>query len=54
VEDDYEQAKAFVESGSPAFLIDHPWNRTKPKLPKLEWVKDWKELTNRLLALLDA
>lgn len=52
VEDDYGQAVAFVESGSPAFLLEHPWNRTKPRRENLEWVADWLSLAERLEALL--
>lgn len=51
VEDDYEQAKAFGKSGTPCFLIRHPWNMTKPPTKNVEWVDDWKELTKRLLRL---
>jgi 5'(3')-deoxyribonucleotidase len=52
VEDDYSQAVAFLESGSPAFLLEHPWNRTKPKRDKLEWIADWFALADRLESLL--
>ncbi len=52
VEDDYDQAVAFTQSGSPAFLIEHPWNRTRPGRDKLEWVPDWPTLASRLEALL--
>lgn len=51
VEDDYEQAKEFAKSGTPCFLIRHPWNKTKPPIKNIEWVDDWKELTKRLLRL---
>jgi 5'(3')-deoxyribonucleotidase len=51
VEDHYEQAAAFAKSGTPCFLLEHPWNRGKPQLENLFWVKNWPELTKRLLAL---
>jgi uncharacterized HAD superfamily protein len=52
VEDHYEQAEAFATIGeTPCFLIRHPWNRTRPVLENLEWVENWDELTERLLAL---
>jgi 5'(3')-deoxyribonucleotidase len=48
VEDHYEQAVTFVEAGSPCFLIEHPWNRTKARLDGIQWVKDWDQLADRL------
>lgn len=48
VEDHYEQAVALIGAGSPCFLIEHPWNRTKPRLDGIQWVKGWDELTDRL------
>lgn len=51
VEDHYEQAIAFVAASTPCFLIEHPWNRTKPRVEKIEWIKGWGELADRLLSL---
>lgn len=51
VEDDYEQAVGFAKSGTPCFLLEHPWNLNKPPFENLFWVKSWPELTKRLLAL---
>lgn len=49
IEDDYDQAKAFADSGSPCFLIRHPWNQEKPAVDRIQWVDTWTELTERLL-----
>lgn len=49
VEDHYEQAAKFAESGVPCFLIRHPWNETKPKADRLTWVESWEEIVTRLL-----
>jgi hypothetical protein len=52
VEDDYEQAAAFVTRGNtPCFLLKHPWNESKPFIDGLQWVDTWPELTERLLEL---
>ena len=49
VEDDYEQAVAFAEQAVPAYLLEHPWNREKPRVANLQWVTNWAELTACLL-----
>lgn len=52
VEDDYDQAKAFVKDcGTPCFLLRHPWNQTKPAVEGIHWVDTWTELTACLLEL---
>ena len=51
VEDHYEQAVEFAKSGTPCFLLEHRWNRDKPRLDNLIWVKTWKDLARQLLAL---
>jgi 5'(3')-deoxyribonucleotidase len=51
IEDHYEQAVEFAKSGTPCFLLEHSWNRDKPKMKNLTWVKSWKDLTRQLLAL---
>lgn len=51
VEDHYEQAVEFAKSGTPCFILEHPWNRNKPKTKDLIWVKGWRELSQKLLAL---
>jgi len=51
VEDHYEQAVGFARSGTPCFILEHPWNRDKPKIKNLIWVKTWEELSRQLLAL---
>ncbi len=51
IEDDYEQAEAFVkESGTPCILIRHPWNQTRPVIDGIQWVDTWSELTELLLS----
>jgi uncharacterized HAD superfamily protein len=50
VEDHYEQAVSFAEAGTPCFLISHPWNRHKPRVPNVRWVTGWEELAKELLA----
>ena len=54
VEDDYDQAVAFAEQRTPCFLLAHPWNKTKPHVSKVEWVKDWNELARAVLSLVNA
>jgi uncharacterized HAD superfamily protein len=50
VEDDYDQAAAFAHVGETAcFLIEHPWNRSRYRTEGVHWVKNWSELTQRLL-----
>ena len=49
VEDDYDQARGFAESGTKCFVLAHPWNRHKPRLAGLEWVNGWDELLRVLL-----
>lgn len=52
VEDDREQAAAFAEGGTRAFLLAHPWNLIDDlHLPDLERVEDWASLTERILQL---
>lgn len=50
VEDDYDQAKAFVTgSSTPCFLMRHPWNQTKPEFSGIQWIDSWATLTAHLL-----
>lgn len=49
VEDHFEQAVAFAESGTPCYLIRHPWNQAKPHVEGLHWVSDWTELAEKLI-----
>ncbi len=49
VEDEYEQARAYVEIGIPCYLIKHPWNANKPSQPNLFWVVGWPELVKQLM-----
>jgi hypothetical protein len=52
VEDHYEQAVAFASIGeTPAFLIRHPWNRKREPADGVQWVDNWDDVTDRLLAL---
>jgi len=52
VEDDYNQAVAFATVGeTPCFLVRHPWNENRKAVEGVGWVKDWADLTPRLLAL---
>ena len=51
VEVHYEQAVALAGAGIPCYLLAHLWNREKPAMSQVYWVKDWLELTARLLAL---
>jgi uncharacterized HAD superfamily protein len=50
VEDDYQQAVAFAQAGTPCYLLAHPWNKTKPATKDVHWVKDWDELVAKLLS----
>ena len=50
VEDHYEQAVEFARAGTPAFLLQHPWNRGKPNEVNVRWVDGWEKLTEALLA----
>ncbi len=49
VEDDYEQALRYLETGTPCYLLRHPWNAAGKPKPGLHWVDDWSELEQRLL-----
>jgi uncharacterized HAD superfamily protein len=52
VEDDYDQAAAFVYVGeTPCFLIRHPWNRSRYPIEGVQWVENWDELCESILAL---
>lgn len=54
VEDHYEQAADFARRGTPAYLLTHPWNRTKPPVPNLRWAENWKALTSKLMSAVAA
>jgi uncharacterized HAD superfamily protein len=49
IEDHYEQAAALAACGTPAFLLEHPWNKGKPKAENVAWVKSWPQLIRILL-----
>ena len=49
IDDHYEQAKCFADTGVDAILLRHPWNRDKPRIDRLEWADDWGELTEKVL-----
>lgn len=49
VEDHYEQAKRFAETGTTCYLIRHPWNDKEPKIENVKWVSGWPELVEKLL-----
>jgi hypothetical protein len=49
IEDDREQACAFLEADVPAYLIAHPWNVLEQE-SGLVSVKDWTELVDMLIA----
>ena len=52
VEDDHKQAVSFATTGeTPCFLIQHPWNRSEDPVGGIQWVENWQELTELLLAL---
>ena len=51
VEDNYEQAANFANRGTESYLVQHPWNVGKPHLGHLCWVKDWAQLSERLVDL---
>lgn len=51
VEDDYKQAVAFATASTPCFLLKHPWNELKAPVNGVQWVADWAELTEKLMAL---
>ena len=51
VEDDREQAYAFVASGVPAIVIEKPWNHVGPN-STLERLPNWAAIVSRLLAAL--
>ena len=50
VEDDYEQAALFAESGTRCYMVEHPWNMDGPRRDGLVWVKGWEEIEEALLA----
>ena len=51
VEDDYEQAVSFANSGTKSFLLEHPWNVGKPRAQNLTWSENWTCLSTTLLNL---
>lgn len=52
IEDDYAQAHSFATiANTPCFVLKHPWNATKPQIPDVIWVPDWRELARRLTSL---
>lgn len=51
VEDHYDQAVAFANFGTRCFLLEHPWNRARPPVADVYWVRDWSDLTEQLLGL---
>ena len=54
VEDHYEQAVSFANAQTKCYLLLHPWNEGRPAIEGIHWVRDWPELTARLLRLEDA
>ena len=54
IEDHYEQGVYFVNSGTPCYLIEHPWNKDKPPLENLFFVKDWLKLKELLIDKTDS
>lgn len=48
IEDDYHQGIAFARNGTPCYLLEHPWNRAKPPVDEVQWVRDWPDLVTRL------
>lgn len=51
VEDDYDQAVAFAQLGVPSFLIAHPWNWNRERVPLLYWHNQWDAVGHELLKL---
>ena len=47
VEDDREQAYAFVTAGVPAIVLGRPWNHVSPSSP-VERLADWSSIVARL------
>ncbi len=51
IEDDYEQAALFARSGTPAWLLEHPWNRGRPGQGDISWAVNWDDLARAVLDL---
>jgi uncharacterized HAD superfamily protein len=49
VEDHYEQAAQFAKAEVHTFLLQHPWNRDKPRLERVEWCVGWPQMTERII-----
>jgi uncharacterized HAD superfamily protein len=47
VEDDLQQARDFAQTGTPTYLIAHPWNVTD-NTETIFRAKDWKEVSEQL------
>jgi uncharacterized HAD superfamily protein len=47
VEDDLQQARDFAQTGTPAYLIAHPWNVTD-NIKGIFRARDWKEISEQL------
>jgi uncharacterized HAD superfamily protein len=48
VEDHYEQAVEFAKTGTPCYLIEHPWNKGRDEVEGVAWVHGWDLLVKRL------
>jgi uncharacterized HAD superfamily protein len=51
VEDDAEEAGLFAEAGIPCFLLEHPWNATPDRHPKIVRLPDWEAIKDALVEL---
>lgn len=49
VEDDFQQAMRFAESGIKVFLMEHPWNVGKSGKENMFWVSGWDHIVNKLM-----
>lgn len=51
VEDDAVEAGLFAEAGIPCFLLEHPWNATPDRHPKIMRLPDWQAIEDALVEL---
>jgi len=49
IEDDFQQALYFAESGINAYIIEHPWNIGRPGRENMFWVTGWENLIKKLM-----
>ena len=53
IDDALHQAEPVCESGIPVCLLDYPWNRTSSSCRLMRRAKDWREILNIVLEMIE-